>query len=521
LKGILFRERVLARMMQLRGFANGGSFLVRRATHGRDRMRRLICSVGLSLLAQQGMAQVDVPAAAASSAASAIASPPAQAPGMLGFVLGPSGTGAYYGWKIALVQSARNKGFVPQTSAALQSGQFAYYQLWPDRYLVRVFRLGDLQYQGWVDVRAQHLTRVFVDIGVFSSDVKVEPLREASALLREFGKNPGLAVPTGKTFRPYVVHDQGGIRVQYDGPQDAGEPRDGGTLHITQQAAAVATVEGALFSDNRIGGDLRFTDGRTLDPDGALGSDYRLAAGSRITWPDGTAFEGQYRGLQPAEGVLSLPDGRTWKGAVALRQPSGPGRMTHPDGSWIDVPRGELIARQSGSFQCGGVAVEPGACFYFAGQRVESAQEFDRLMAQQAAAAQMTAPPTTAASDGAPAQVARAGAASPSATGQDCQLATGVFHSDDGDTVWTLQGKGRGNGHFRQYTRGGATRYQFDVDLSYEATRDRITLRYGQGIYRERDSGRILQRTGIPGGSASCTFDGQRLVIDGKVFRRQ
>jgi len=435
-------------------------------------------------------------------------------PGLLMFLLSNSGVGSYAGWRIELLRAERNQGFRPQASKSLQVGEAARFLLWADRYLVRVTKQGEQMYQGWVEIVPDRSTSLLADIGFLSSEVKLFPAANDGMTRAALGI-AGMAVPWQTSFAPFELANTTQLQARYAGPQYRGQPQDGGELTLLQAGQPVLVVRNTRFGGNTIDGDMRFADGRTTQA--KLGMDFRLPDGARTTWPDGRGFVGTYQGVQPEQGALQLADGRRWQGPVRQLRPWGNGRMTWFNGDWTDVLDGSTVDRLTGTFLCGGETVPEGQCYYFGGRRLASAQELAGLIEQQrvAASAAQEAEQRPRGAAPAPSQ-----AAAPAADG--CAKAEGRFVlGSAGDTVLTLERPGSGSGHLRQFTRGGATRYQFDIDFRFSATADAIRFAYGEGTYREAASGKVLQRMSAPSGTVGCSFDGDVLVIDGKRYRRQ
>lgn len=433
-------------------------------------------------------------------------------PGLLMFLLSNSGVGSYAGWRIELLRAERNQGFRPQASPSLQVGEAARFLLWADRYLVRVTNQGDEKFRGWVEVVPDRSTTLLADIGFLSSDVKLFPAA-SDGMTQLALTTTGFAVPWQTSFSPYVLANTGPVQARYAGPQYQGRAQDGGELTLLQAGTPVLVVRNARFGATTIDGDMRFTDGRTTPA--RLGADFQLPDGARTTWPDGRSFVGRYQGVQPAQGRLRLADGRQWQGPVHQLRPAGSGSLTWVNGDWTEVLEGGSIDRLTGTFQCGGETVPEGQCYYFGGRKLGSAKELAALVEQQRVAEEAAQRARSAE------KAAAAAVAAPPADTQarGCAQASGRFELDNDDTVLTLQGRGSGSGHLRQFTSGGATRYQFDIDFRFSATEKNIRFVYGEGTYREAASGKVLQRMGVPSGSVRCSFDGQTLVIDDKRYR--
>ncbi|MCW5654746.1 hypothetical protein [Hydrogenophaga sp.] len=431
-------------------------------------------------------------------------------PGLLMFLLSNAGVGPSSGWRIELLRAERSQGFRPQASKSLQVGEAARFLLWADRYLVRVTNRGDEMYRGWVEVLPDRSTSLLADIGLLTSEVKLFPAAN-DGMTRLALNASGVAVPWQTTFEPFELVKTGALQARYAGPQYQGQAQDGGELVLVQSGTPVLTVRNTRFGATTIEGDMRFVDGRTTQA--SLGADFQLPEGAHTTWQDGRSFVGSYQGVQPSQGRLRLADGRQWTGPVSQLRPAGRGRMTWFNGDWTDVLDGSSVEQLTGTFQCGGETVSEGQCYYFGGRKLASAQELAGLVEQQRLADE--------AARGARAMEKAAGATVPEADDKasGCAQASGRFVlNDDSGTVLTLQGRGSGSGHLRQITRGGATRYQFDIDFRFSATKNDIRFVYGEGTYREAVSGKVLQRMSVPSGTVRCSFDGQTLLIDNKRY---
>jgi len=111
-------------------------------------------------------------------------------------------------------------------------------------------------------------------------------------------------------------------------------------------------------------------------------------------------------------------------------------------------------------------------------------------------------------------------AAEPSAAspGGGCAGVQGKFTTSTG--LSRLSFDAGGSGSLWQQTYGGAATYTFDVDFRWRGSADSMHFEYGEAVYRDA-GGREMQRRPLPGGSASCSYDGRELAIGGVRYFRQ
>lgn len=434
-------------------------------------------------------------------------------PGTLQFKINPSGVGAYYGWQMQITKAARNKGFKPFTTEQLSAGQTKEYTLWPDSYTVMVYHLGDLKYNGQIEIHPGETTVVYADYGLLSDNIDI------SRHIDPFRAHPELdttawRVPISTTYEPETLFAERGFRAEYTGPQNNGERVGGGTVDITRNGLPFAEILNAEITDEKITGDITYADGRDVDGD-YQNADRQLTPGSTTKWPDGTVFTGTYTLFDPRDGELKMADGTVWQGPVRERKPFGQGRLTRWEGDWMDLPDGSAFPGQTGEFVCGGETVAVGECYYYGGKKLSGPEELAALMARdrQIAAKAAAQKATQEATNQSPHQ--------PTATQSGCQLASGTFRDTTGNSTLTLNTPGQGRGNFVSYTFGGAEKYRFEIDFSYSTTADSIAVTYdGAGTYSNAATGQILQQTSIPSGTVSCRFNDGLLVFDGVEYRK-
>lgn len=471
--------------------------------------------MGLCLAAQAGCQTIDPVTPTTSSAQQetfvSAAKPVANMSetGVISFELNTSGVGGYYGWQLQIARAANNAGFTPLISNQLSSGQMQRFEVWPDQYAINVFRLGNLQYSGWIDVYPAQVTVVYADFGLLFDDVKINNI--ATPEIYQQAKNiPVLLTPVSSTYSPEILQDADGYRFEYRGPQYYGKHVGTGTVTISHAANEFATIRNATLEDTGISGTLQFADNRTTDGTIVrLNGVYQLASKTRTVWPDGREFTGSYTVFTPVNGLLRMADGTSWQGALRNERPFGAGRIVFAPDGWIDLPSGEDFPYQTGTFSCGGETVPTGECYYHAGKKLASAKDLAALIEQDRQIALAAA-----------AQTATEETRQPAAEG-GCRQASGTFRDTTGNSTLTLGTPGQGRGNFVSYTFGGAEKYRFEIDFSYTTTPDSITVTYdGAGTYSNAATGQILQQTSIPSGTVSCRFNNGLLVFDGVEYRK-
>ncbi len=406
-------------------------------------------------------------------------------PGTLHFQISPGHTGSYYGWQVEVAAAEHNKGFISFTSRPMEAGERLDAQLWADRYQVRVLHLGRVRFQEWVPVSAGGDTLISVKLSFLRSTVT--PLVGAEARGRLYGK-PSRIRDLSSNYQPFTVHAGDGLRVIFDGPQYRGELAGPGRLEFIQNGATLATMEQARIAANEIIGELRFKDERKVDQ--ALNGAFSFPDGTVSEWSDGRRFEGAYRGLQPDQGKLQLPDGDLWYGSVELLMPRGPGVLKRRDGSWLELPAGSDLLTLTGTVPCGRSSGGSRQCHYLDGQRLSSEADLKRRLASR--------------------QTSSSGPAA------GCQLAQGHFSRGLGRSRLLL-GPG-GEGEFEQYS--GSRRFRFYSAFEYQAQPERLDVKYGEGSYIHVESGQVLHRTGISEVALPCRFDGHTLWLEGKPYQR-
>lgn len=433
-------------------------------------------------------------------------------PGAIQFKISPAGVGGYYGWQMQVTKAASNKGFKPFITDQLSAGQIKEYALWADKYTVNVYRLGDLKYSGWVDVYPGETTVVYADTGLFTDDIAISRQPDPKRIDPTIDTT-AWRVPISTTYGPDTLFNENGFRADYTGPQNNGNLVGEGTVEITRNGQPFAEILNAEITDETITGDIEYADGREVD--GVYQTNtHQLTPGSTTRWPDGTVFTGTYQAFDPLEGALHMADGNVWQGPVRQRKPAGQGRLTWWEGGWMDFTDASTYPLQTGEFVCGDENVAMGDCYYYGGQKLESAGELAALIEKDR---QITA--ARAAEEAAKAAQQKQTETAQATTPTGCQTVGGKFVADGGDTLLDLDGTGSGPGRFVQYTQGGATRYQFDITLRYHTTADSITYQYGQGTYKIAATGQVLQTMSAPGATVPCRYDGTILSVDGKQFR--
>ena len=432
-------------------------------------------------------------------------------PGSIAFRINPSGNGAYYGWQMQIVKAARNKGFKPFTTEQLSAGQMKEYTLWPDSYQVRVYRLGELKSESWVDVLPGEVTVVYADYGLFSEDVKISREPDPARI------DPNIdttiwRIPISTTYGPETLFTDDGYQAEYTGPQNNGNPVGTGTVEITRNGQPFAEIDNADITGDKITGDIEYADGRVVDGD-YLNDSRQIEPGSTTKWPDGTSFTGTYRVFDPLEGELRMADGNVWQGPVRERKPSGQGRLTWWEGGWMELPEGLAFPNQTGEFVCGGETVPTGECYYYGGKKLSGPDELAALIERdrQLSAKAAEAAAQKAATEATQQQVAAQGG---------CRNASGTFRDNTGNSTLQLDSPGQGSGNFVSYTYGSAQKYRFEIGFTYVTTPDSISVTYGNGTYSDAATGQVLQRMSVPSGTVPCRFDGNLLVMDGVEYRQ-
>lgn len=433
-------------------------------------------------------------------------------PGSIAFRINPSGNGAYYGWQMQIVKAARNKGFKPFTTEQLSTGQMKEYTLWPDSYQVRVYRLGELKSESWVDVLPGEVTVVYADYGLFSEDVKISREPDPARI------DPNIdttiwRIPITTTYGPETLFTDDGYQAEYTGPQNNGNPVGTGTVEITRNGQPFAEIDNADITGDKITGDIEYADGREVDGE-YLSDSRQIEPGSTTKWPDGTSFTGTYRVFEPLDGELRMADGNVWQGPVRERKPSGQGRLTWWEGGWMELPEGLAFPSQTGEFVCGGETVPAGECYYYGGKKLSGPDELATLMERDRQLAAKAAAEAAA-------QKAATEATQPKATAQGgCRNASGTFRDNTGNSTLELDSPGQGNGNFVTFTYGGAQKYRFEIGFTYVTTADSISITYGNGTYSDAATGQVLQHMSASSGTVPCRFDGNLLVMDGVEYRQ-
>lgn len=468
----------------------------------------LIGLVGLGLAACQG----------GNSASSAQPAPPAASPhrlaadkasdpGVIRFRVNPSGVGAYYGWQMQVTKAARNQGFNPFITEPLSAGASKEYALWPDRYAVKVYRLGELEFSDWVEVVPGEVTQVYADYGLLFDDILISREPDPARASPE-SDTRAWRTPVSASYGPAVLFAHNGYRADYSGPQNNGERVGAGRVQIRRHGQPFAEIAQAMVAGDRITGKTRYADGREVDGD-YLTHSHQIEPGSTTTWPDGTRFAGRYRAFEPQQGELRMADGNVWRGPVSERKPAGQGRLTWWQGGWMDLPDGAAFPHQTGTFSCGGETVPAGECYYYGGKKLPGAEALAGLMERDR---QLAADRRREAQSGPP--------AAPVAEPAGCRAASGTFRDSTGNNRLELDSPGEGQGRLVSLSMEGAEQYRFEIDFSFTTTADSISVSYGQGMYRLASSGQVLQRLSVPSGTVSCRYDGTLLVFDGVEYRR-
>lgn len=493
--------------------------------------------------AAQGVAAPDI-YKASQSAQSAPAD--AHAPGHLYFVIADRPGRYDGGWRLQVLAAARQQGFIPFLTGGMHKATYLKAQLWPDRYHVRVLAQRP-HYDGWVQVDPGGGSVVYVDPS--SGAVSVLQGDEAARLLTQSG-SPARELRLRQTYRPLHIAMPAELEGRYYGPRNGDAPKGSGRLDLFQKQVRVATIEPAqVDAQGRFVGEPVFVDGRKTD--GAFKRDNGLEDGATTEYPDGRIFKGKYDGIEPRDGTMQYPDGRSWSGAFEHGQPVGEGRLTLADGTVVlKAPRPEMPL--DGVYDC----VMPNGrklqCRYVDGDRIVSRADYARRVEARragavAAQSPLSPPPgepeaTEASSLPAPAEQAAPGpqaeakaAPSPSAappetaaaqapppamaqSSSGCGRVNGRYATSTGLSKLVFDGRGRG--HLWQHTYGGARSYTFDIDFRYSGSHGSMRFEYEEGIYRDT-GGRELSRQKIPGGSASCSYDGRVLNIGGTKYFKQ
>lgn len=447
--------------------------------------------------------------------------------GVLSFQVDPDGLMPDY-WNMYVTGSTDNPNFKPYSATMVAPGQRHIAQLWPGTYRVRVEHDGVIVFEGPVKVDAGTLVLLDGKYGVFKDTIEQTSQTQFVAMLPPATKT----IRIDMLYAPIVIQRGDGWQLEYRGEQAGGEIRtDGqGIVGIRKKGEEIVKITKAEITPTEISGNFILPDGG--ETPGTVNRETMDFKPDDITrWSNGKTFAGDYDAGVPQSGTLTSPIGWQWQGWMKGGDPSGSGRLTQKDGSWIDLENYDQRATLTGVAQCGSAQGTSEECAYFKGKEVASKAELESLIAEEKRLAeierqrlenikleeQAARQALAEAQEFAAAEQAAREAAAPKKA-DDCTTATGTFTADGNLTQYTMNGSGSGSGHFRQFTYGGSAQYQFDIDFRFSTTANSINFQYDQGVYRDASSGAVLQRTSIPGGSARCTFNGRVLTIDGKEF---
>ncbi|MBO9507509.1 hypothetical protein [Thalassospira sp. A3_1] len=436
---------------------------------------------------------------------------------------GPSGDD----WYLFVYPTANTQNFVGVNGPMLTIANTHSVQLWPGDYRVIVRHNTVDKFDKVVTISAGETLRLTGEYGYFSNSVESErfPFYNENQLLLATVLNRAEDI-----FLPVVVAWSGQWKFEFFGPQLNGEVNGPGPVRISKDGNEEARIIEAEVTPESITGTFELSDGGRFE--GSFDqSEFRLDPSPIVKWKNGETFEGTFDVVVPKSGKLTRRSGSVWEGEIAKGNPTGKGRMTAPDGHWVEYDNYEMKENFIGLRPCGSVSQPDGTCPYYKGKELASEAELNAKIAEdkrlaeierqkreEQRKAQMAAAAAAAeAQRKAAAEQAAREAAMPQKA-DDCTTATGTFSADGNLTTYTMNGSGSGSGHFRQFTYGGGAQYQFDIDFRFDTTPDSITFQYDEGIYRDASSGAVLQRTSIPGGSARCSFNGRILTIDGKEF---
>ncbi len=451
--------------------------------------------------------------------------------GLVQFVIGAGGTYDDY-WSASVFPTSSSENFIGAHADKVAMGRIHAVQLWPGEYRVRLTHNSQIKADSIIKVEAGKLVRLTAEYGVFSNSVitTTEPVYNDFALMAA-----STASYAKDTYLPVIVEHQGQWLFEFRGPQVNGQVAGNGTITVLRDGSEVAVISNANITPDEITGKVTLT-GEGVYQGRFNRKKFEQIAGTKIKWKNGKTFEGTFEAVVPKEGKLTQLSGSVWEGEVDGDNPSGEGRFTNTDGSWVQYS--DYAARDSyvGLRDCGPSPDVISTCAYYKGEKLASEAELNakiaedkhlaeleqQRQAEQRRIAQIAA--AKAAEEAAKeAEVRRIAAAEQAAREaaaprkpDDCTTATGTFSADGNLTQYTMNGSGSGSGHFRQRTYG--SEYQFDIDFYFNTSANSISFDYGEGIYSDAGSGAILQRTSIPNGSANCTFNGRVLTIDGKEF---
>jgi len=445
--------------------------------------------------------------------------------GALSFQVDPDGLMPDY-WNMYVTGSTDNRNFKPYSATMVAPGQRHVAQLWPGNYQVRVEHDGVIVFNGPVSVDAGTMVMLDGEYGLFKDTIK----QTSQTLFSDAFPLANKIIHIDMLYGPIVIQRGDGWQLEYRGEQSRGEIRtDGqGIVGIRKKGEEIVKITKAEITPTEISGNFILPDGG--ETPGSINRETMDFKPNDITrWGNGKTFTGDYDAGVPKSGKLTQRSGSYWEGGVRGDKPIGTGRYTNTDGSWVEYSDYANRDTYVGLRDCGPSANVKTTCAYYKGEKLASEAELNHKIAEgkrlaeierqriedkrleELAAAQALAE----ARDLAKSLQAANEAAAPQKR-DDCTTATGTFTADNGLTSYDMNGSGSGSGHFRQRTYG--SEYQFDIDFYFNTSANSISFDYGEGIYSDAGSGAILQRTSIPNGSASCTFNGRVLTIDGKEF---
>lgn len=443
------------------------------------------------------------------------------------------GAGGPYGddWYLQVLPTEKTRNFIGVRSPELTIADSQMVQLWPGSYIVRVIHNSKTKFDTVLDIGAGEWVRLTAEYGYFLNSVKSETLAVHNDQVLTIGTHVSRL---SENYRPLIVAQDHDWRFEFHGPRINDEVTGPGPVTILKNGKPVAEIPDATITALEITGTVRLRDGGTY-PGRFDRQKIELLgdpADIKVVWNNGQTFEGTFDGPLPTNGTLKRISGSVWTGDVADGHPTGKGRMTRPDGSWIAYDNYRSRDLYTGTRPCGSTPTSRETCFFHKGEQLDSEAELTaRLVEDKRLAEEKRRSQQLASTQAATVQQYRQAANQPDADqnpqhtasaqkAHDCTTASGTFTADGNLTTYTMYAAGRGSGHFRQLTYGGREQYQFDIDFRFTTTPNSIDFRYDEGIYRDVANGAILRRTSIPGGQASCHYDGQILTINGKQFIR-
>ncbi len=451
------------------------------------------------------------------------------------------------GWSFHFLAAQNHEGFKRQTTPAIQSGQHLNLLLIPDRYHLLILRDGQPVGDRWVEIMPGQSTVIYVDIGMTSTNIS-KSLHEDKATQRiNKAAKPVHALNWSEAFGPLIVTLSDKLESHWYGPRQVNTPIGTGRLELYADESKIAIIDPAEVDENgSFIGVPEFEDGRVID--GKWQGD-KLSDDSITHFPDGRQFQGNYTGATPHEGKLQWPDGKQWEGRLNDNQPDGAGQLTLSDGTVLHDVLGADIVELEGVYQCTTPTGQQNTCAWFEGQAVASKLEYERHVnartmqetakksEQQALLNSTQDKVDPMGMSGLKASVEQAQQALLDQASESelavLDLAQSVPLYDEQDGCARVQGQfatstglsrlsfnPNGQGQLWQRTYQGSSHYIFEVGFTWSGSADAMRFDYGPAVYRDAN-GREVQRTSLPGGSATCSYNGQALNIGGTVYYLQ